>query len=77
MTGKEEKVAIEEVLAMPYYEWRQPDDPEGEAQSNASHKSIMDAWGSWKLDRPLQNVQELRDQYRKKLILDDLEQKTD
>ncbi|MEK5400684.1 hypothetical protein [Paenibacillus sp. FSL K6-2859] len=65
---------------MPYYEWKQPDDPEGEAQNyfgNTSRKSIMDAWGSWKLDRPLQDVQELRDQYRKKLILDDLEQKTD
>ena len=73
---------------MPYHEWRKPDDPESEAQNNGeeaqletfklyetSRKSILDALGSWKLDSPLQNVQKLRDQYRKKLMIDDLEQK--
>ncbi|MEK8210605.1 hypothetical protein NST41_33970 [Paenibacillus sp. FSL L8-0696] len=65
---------------MPYYAWKEPDDPEGETQNffdNTSRKSLIDVWGSWKLDRPLQDVQELRDQYRKILMIDDLEQKTD
>lgn len=35
-------------------------------------KSIKNAFGSWKPDQPLQDVQDLRDQFRKELIDDDL-----
>lgn len=35
-------------------------------------KSIMSAFGSWKSDKPLVDVREVRDQYREELITDDL-----
>ncbi|OXS54276.1 hypothetical protein B1A99_27195 [Cohnella sp. CIP 111063] len=35
--------------------------------------SIWDVFGSMKLDKPLVDVQELRDQYREELIADELQ----
>lgn len=42
----------------------------GEHQIKKSN-SILDVLGSWEPNKPLLDVKELRDQYRKKLIEDD------
>lgn len=38
-----------------------------------SSKSILDVLGSWSPNKPLIDVKNLRDQYRKELIADDFE----